>query len=936
MDFVRLTLERLIENRIIDRIHEEHDRLLPLYNNLIIARKNRGAGNTSLKQRQAKRVVMLTRAGKLKKGMALAEKVSIMEDDATTMGRAPLQGEAMREYVEQRGLYPDRVEVLQEQILASNVTFTVEEVADSLQHLNRESSPGMSGWTNEWLTTMASPDHNDKSDEFVQAITSVFNLMVRNKYGQSTLWTDSRLVLIDKPGVDDLRPIAIGDALIRAFGKVLTRNQKDWALQCLQGTQFGVLVKGGAEIVAQFSRMAERVIKYSEPSNDELSIISFDIRNAYGTEMRSVMEQGVIRFMPQLHEAFRFLYGSESRVFHDDGTEVATIKTGVRQGDPMGSLFFCLGMKVLLDPIQLDNAGTKLVAFIDDVNAFGRGLELNRVALQMKIQFRLGGMEINGGKSVIMMRAREEDVPELDGKIGEVHIDEELTIPKYNWFKSMGVPIGDSGKVQAAIIKQVNKAASILPWIHQLPPDIAYALLRFCVNTRLMYLIRNITPYFISEELLRFDTEVDATLCRIAKISQMPPLGYRLRGLPVQLNGLAIPRLADVSKVAFYASLLHAIQYFQLEEGNFLQHINDTRGPDHTTWTVQGAERGDIHQLLPGYFRDDGIINEGGEALDGGLNGIVLNPIVIPFREDALTLDRSHKQSTLFKALNTACYERMIQELRTDGNKVLLCYLLALPSFPLLVPLLSGITSNQAHQLAPKHFIELLRRKMATPLYEVIEGPTTLCPCGRQQTVLIHEDEDVAVLARTAQLQHVGMCTQVNGNIRSHRHTQLRVALVDSIKAANPNHQVRVEQHIPQTHTTVDITTTNVGNGTGAFIDVTYVGTMKGKALRTQVVNGDTAIEEAQGRKEKKLVDEGIVLPALIRFIPFVVTDTGRLGKKAMEYIDSITGWDQVPRVYNAKLACIRKNLLRTIGVITERSNARMRIALRESLVWVA
>ena len=67
-----------------------------------------------------------------------------------------------------------------------------------------------------------------------------------------------------------------------------------------------------------------------------------------------------------------------------------------------------------------------------------------------------------------------------------------------------------------------------------------------------------------------------------------------------------------------------------------------------------------------------------------------------------------------------------------------------------------------------------------------------------------------------------------------------------------------------------------------------------------------------------------------------MVTDTGRIGKKAMEYIDKITGWDRVPRTATATMARARKELLKTIGVITEKSNACLCIALRQSLVWVA
>ena len=940
MAFIGLILGKVTDILIIDSILEEHNILLHLYTNFIIARKNRKAGNTPLKQRQAKRIVMLTKAGKLKKATALAEKVRVMEDDATTMGSAPLQGEAMKVYVTGNGLYPERVEVLQQEILASNVTFTIEEVALALSQLNRESSPGMTGWTNEWLATLANPEHNNKSAEFVQAITAVFNLMVRNSYGISTVWTESRLVLIEKPGVTDLRPIAIGDSLIRAFGKVLSRNQKDHALQCLQGTQFGVHVKGGAEIVAQFCRMAERKIKHAEwvdddNVNDELMIIAYDIKNAFGTASRSIIEQGVITFMPQIHQAFRFLYGCESKVFHDDGTEVATIKTGVRQGDPMAAIFFCLGMKVLLDEIPLVENQGKLVAYMDDVSAFGKRSEMIRVAVQLKEQFRRGGMEMNGIKSAIITKARGDDVPNEAGRVGEIVIDGELTIPRYNWFKAMGVPIGDNVKVQEAIVKQVVKASSILPWIHTLPPDTAYALLRFCINTRLIYLLRNITPATIREVLVGFDDMVDAALCSIAEISEMPPLGATLRGLPVQLHGLAIPRMVDISGIAFYASLLQAIQYFQLEEQNFIKDINDTRNVDHTTWVVPGAERDAIYRLLPDYVRNEDRHMAGGEAPGGGLDPIIPNPIVIPLNEE-LKLATIHKQDALFEAFNKACYGNMIQQVRDDLNKVFLCYLVALPSSPMLVPLLSGITSNITHQLTPMHFRELLRRKLAAPLYDIMQGPTTRCLCRKEHRLLLDENPVTRTMTRAGQVQHVGMCTQVSGRIRSDRHTLLKKAVVNCIKAVAPYSQVRTEQRIPNTNITMDITMANVANGTGDLIDVTCVGAMKGKALRTQGVNGETVILEAQGRKERRILEQNIDgHGGIIQFIPFVVTDTGRLGKKTMEFIDKITGWDRVPRVANATMARARKELFKTIGVITEKSNARLRIALRQSLVWV-
>jgi hypothetical protein len=137
--FLSAALEEFDAVGFIARILDEYDRLFPIYINLIKTRKRSAKG--SLKNAMKRRITRLARENMLRRSLALAEKVSGMAEDATSVGRAPMQGEAMRTYLEGQNLFPDRVDALNANPVGgiSGITLTTDEVADTLIHLNRES-----------------------------------------------------------------------------------------------------------------------------------------------------------------------------------------------------------------------------------------------------------------------------------------------------------------------------------------------------------------------------------------------------------------------------------------------------------------------------------------------------------------------------------------------------------------------------------------------------------------------------------------------------------------------------------------------------------------------------------------------------------------------------------------------------------------------------
>ena len=73
------------------------------------------------------------------------------------------------------------------------------------------------------------------------------------------------------------------------------------------------------------------------------------------------------------------------------------------------------------------------------------------------------------------------------------------------------------------------------------------------------------------------------------------------------------------------------------------------------------------------------------------------------------------------------------------------------------------------------------------------------------------------------------------------------------------------------------------------------------------------------------------------RFVPFIISSTRRVGIAAEKYLTELFQVNRIPHVYNAKLSRIRKHFIGFIGFIgavTERYNARFRIALQSSITF--
>ena len=402
-------------------------------------------------------------------------------------------------------------------------------------------APGPSGWTEELLRDAITPGNAETWQSiFEDIVNGQFPDEVHRSLRQATL------VGIAKPNSDSVRPLAMGETFSKVAAKLLMDTQPELKGEESVGKFQYAFRDGGTELIVHEVRSMLR-------GDSNLHVVLVDCRNAFNSVRRKAIRdalQSDARLNP-LRPLFNAFYVEQGDlIVRGDGPDHAVISSseGVRQGDVLGPLFFCIALKPAIDS-ALRRFGeiapdkfVRVFAFMDDITIVG-----------------------DVGTCTVMYRLIED---ELKGISLVVNVSKTVTTSE-NLGEFIGCPVSACPKLLGSYVSRDNDleeaSVALIPEKHAvlfnrlplLPAEIAFRLLMLCGVPRWAHVVRTHEPTVTIRASMNFTEMTFRCLANILHIpyDTIDEKFYFQARLPIRFGGLGLTDFAEIAPDSYAASV---------------------------------------------------------------------------------------------------------------------------------------------------------------------------------------------------------------------------------------------------------------------------------------------------------------------------------------------------------------------------------------------
>lgn len=427
-----------------------------------------------------------------------------------------------------------------DQMTASNVNSSLtvqrENILAAIRSFPNGSAGGLDGLRPQHLKEMTSSQCGHAGEHLIDTLTTFANKVLDGQVPDAIkpfFCGASLFALSKKDG--GIRPIAVGCTLRRLVAKIVVNRVSAEVATILAPHQLGVGIKLATEAAAHASRT------YINNLTAGQAVLKLDFNNAFNSLHRDIMLMAVKNYLPHLRNYVELCYAQPSELYF--GNEIIMSEEGAQQGDPLGSMLFCLAIQ----PIVVKLSSEFNVWYIDDGTIGGNQSDILHDIHIIKAEGEMIGLTLNETKCELIT-SNLDVVHAIRAVLPSVtHVDPRDAIV-------LGAPVGGDIIIDTVLFRKLKDFRRLAERLKHLNTHDAFYLLKHCFSLpMLMYTLRS-APCYDSELINQYDESIRSTLQAILNVS-LTDDGWRQAKLPVKHGGLGVLSASDIALPAFLASV---------------------------------------------------------------------------------------------------------------------------------------------------------------------------------------------------------------------------------------------------------------------------------------------------------------------------------------------------------------------------------------------
>ena len=231
--------------------------------------------------------------------------------------------------------------------------------------------------------------------------------------------------------------------------------------------------------------------------------------------VRLLRELYALRELQSLYRIAHFAYAQPSVLVLAgcDGLMIESVQ-GVRQGDPLSALLFCVYMRDILRRVS-EQTGVRVYGFSDDLNLLGTPQQLMAALTHLQHSLPQASLQLNTAKS--HMTYFHGHLTPLTATVLDRLSTNNIQL-HHDWVGVVGAVVGEDDAAIRAGIAQYTDGCGQLRYV--LPPSAArrhagtdaVLLLRACMAPAMNYYLRCIAPICLEGEARLFDKRLIETM----------------------------------------------------------------------------------------------------------------------------------------------------------------------------------------------------------------------------------------------------------------------------------------------------------------------------------------------------------------------------------------------------------------------------------------